>query len=90
MKLGQQKKDKIIEQILSYLYDRFPKFPFTSEIAKEIARDEEFIKRLLIELREKKLVISINKNAKGDLFSRRMRWKLSNKVYDLFYAKYPK
>ncbi|MBS3080364.1 hypothetical protein J4221_02750 [Candidatus Pacearchaeota archaeon] len=87
MKLSQEKKDRIAEQILSYLYQTFPKNPFTAEIAKEIARDEEFVKKLLFNLKGKNLVIPIKKNNKGDLFSRRIRWKLSNKVYEVFHSK---
>jgi len=87
MRISQEKKDKIIEQILSYLYHVFPKEPFTAEIAKEIARDEEFIKRILIELKEKSLVITIKKNKKGEPFSRRSKWRLTNKVYDVYHAK---
>ncbi|MEK6871548.1 MAG: hypothetical protein AABX16_01460 [Nanoarchaeota archaeon] len=87
MKISKAKKDKITEQILIYLYQVFPKYPFTAEIAKEIARDEEFIKRLLIELKEKNVVIDIKKNQKGHLFSRRIKWKLTNKVYELFHLK---
>jgi len=87
MRLSKEKKDKIIEQILSYIYLIFPKYPFTSEIAKEIARDEEFIKKLLLELKEKKLVIPIKKNNKGEIFSRRIKWRLSNNVYDIFHQK---
>ena len=87
MRLSQEKKDKIIEQILLYLYQSFPKNPFTAEIAREIARDEEFIKKLLFELKEKKLIISIDKDKNGITFSRRLKWKLSNKVYDLYHSK---
>jgi len=87
MRISQEKKDKIIEQILAYLYQIFPKNPFTAEIAREIARDEEFIKRILLELREKNLVIAIKRNKKGQSFSRRMRWKLSNKVYDIYHTR---
>ena len=63
MRLSQEKIDKITEQILSYLYSSFPKNPFTAEIAREIARDEEFIKKLLFDLRERKLIIVIRKNS---------------------------
>ena len=65
MKISQDKKDKIAEQILSFLFQIFPKQPFTAEIAKEIARDEEFVKRLLFELKEKTLIIPIRANSKG-------------------------
>ena len=87
MKLSQSKKDKIAEQILSFLYHSFPKQPFTAEIAREIARDEEFIKKLLFELKEKYLVIAIRKNSKGKVFTRRLKWRLANKVYDIYTEK---
>jgi len=87
MRLSQEKKDRITEQILSYLYHVFPKNPFTAEIAKEVARDEEFIKRLLFELKEKELILAIRKNKKGESFSRRIKWRLSRKVYDVYDSK---
>jgi len=87
MKISQSKKDKIAEQILHYLYRIFPTQPFTADIAREIARDEEFIKRLLFELKDKDIVISIKKNNKGEVFSRRIKWRLSNKVYEIYKSK---
>jgi len=87
MKLSKDKKDRISEQILSFLYHSFPNEPFTAEIAREVVRDEEFIKRILFELKEKNLVLAIRKNNKGDLFSRRLKWRLSNKVYDVYRSK---
>ena len=85
MKLSQEKKDKIIEQILAFLYHSFPKQPFTSEIAREIARDEEFFKRLLLEIKEKNLVTYVNKNKQGIIFTRRLKWRLTQKVYDVYH-----
>ena len=87
MRISQEKKDKIAEQVLSYLYHGFPEQPFTAEIAREIARDEEFVKRLLFELKEKQLVIPIRKNSKGKVFTRRLKWRLANKVYDIYTEK---
>lgn len=84
MRLSQDKKNRIIEQILSFLYNSFPKEPFTAEIAREVVRDEEFVKRILFELKEKNLVVSIMKNKKGEPFSRRLKWRLSNKVYEVY------
>jgi len=86
MQLSQDKKDKIAEQILSFLYHTFPNQPFTAEIAREIARDEEFIKRMLLDLKDKNLVVSIRKN-KNTTFSRRIKWRLSNKVYEAYKSK---
>lgn len=87
MKISQEKKNRIIEQIIYYIYQSFPKYPFTAEIAREIARDEEFIKKLLFELMDKNVVISIKKNNKGIFFSRKIRWKLSNQIYDIYHSK---
>ncbi len=84
MKLSKQKKDTIKEQILSHLYYIFPKSQFTAEIAREIARDEEFIKDLLFELKSQQLVINIKKNPKGVFYSRRIRWRLSSKAQQAY------
>ncbi len=84
MKISKIKKDKISEQILSHLYHNFPKSFFTAQIASEIARDEEFIKVLMLELLDKKLVSCIRKNPEGIVYSRRCRWSLSPKAYDAY------
>ena len=87
MKISQIKRDKISEQILSVLYYNFPQPMFTSKIAFEIARDEEFIKKLLFDLKDKKLIKEIKKNPKGKEYMRRSRWKMDENVYQK-YKKY--
>lgn len=82
--ISEQKKEKISEQILSHLYSIFPKQIFTSEIAKELARDEEFIKKLLTNLEKKELIKKINKNPQGLIYSKRIRWRISNKAYEIY------
>ena len=82
--ISEQKKEKISEQILHYLFGIFPKQVFTSEIARELARDEEFTKILLQELEKKQLIIKIDKNPEGIQYSRRLRWRISNKSYDIY------
>jgi uncharacterized protein YuzE len=89
MYISKEKKEKISEQILAYLYLTNPKPLFTSYIAKELARDEEFVKNLLIELKKKGLVIGINKNSKGKEYIKRSRWKLSDSAYLLYKQKQP-
>jgi len=84
MKLSKEKKEKIAEQVLSLLYHSFPKQLFTSEIAKEIARDEEFVKSLMFGLKEKSLVVEIKKNEDGRDFIRRIRWQLSGPAYQAY------
>ena len=84
MKLSREKKEKISEQILAFLFSQSPKAYFTSEIAKEMARDEEFIKGILIDLKNKKLLKEIKKNPKGAEYLRRSRWVLTDSVYDAY------
>jgi predicted transcriptional regulator with HTH domain len=77
-------KNKIKEQILYLLFSKFPKPLFTAEIAQELARDEEFIKKLLIELHKDSLLVKISKNSEGINYLRRIRWRISNKVHEAY------
>lgn len=87
MKISEEKKEKILEQILSYLYSISPKPAFTAHIAKEIARDEEFIKKLLKKLKKDDLIVEIKKNSHGKIYLKRSRWKLSDKTYNIYRSK---
>lgn len=84
MEISEKNKQKISEQILAHLYSIAPRAVFTVQIAGELARDEEFVKQLLINLKEKGLVIDINKNSKGTPYLKRIRWKLSDKAYSAY------
>ena len=84
MYISKEKKEKISEQILAYLYITNPKPHFYFSYCKEIARDEEFVKNLLKELKKKEFVVEITKNPQGKEYLKRSRWKLSEKAY-LFY-----
>lgn len=84
MKISNKKKEKISEQILGFLFSQSPKSFFTSHIAQEIARDEEFTKNLLLELKTKKLVKEIKKNLEGTNYLKRARWTLTDSVYKLY------
>jgi len=87
MKISLLKQEKICEQILLVLFINSPKPLFTSQIAQEIARDEEFVKSLLSSLKKKGLIIQINKNPSGKSYLKRSRWILSEKVYSLYKEK---
>ena len=84
MKVSQEKKEKISEQILAFLYSLSPKSTFTFHIAKELARDEEFVKGLLLNLKEKGLVVEIKKNPAGKVYLKRSRWGLSESAYSSY------
>ena len=87
MKISEIKKEKISEQILAYLFSMNPKPIFTSHIAHEIARDEEFVKKLLLQLKKKNLIVEIKKNSEGISYRKRSRWKLSDKIYSVYKEK---
>ena len=82
--ISQQKKQKISEQILYYLFSVSPQALFTAQIAREIARDEEFTKFLLEELKSKDIIVKVTKNKEGVDYLRRHRWRLSNQVYEAY------
>ncbi|MBT6995737.1 hypothetical protein HN865_01960 [Candidatus Woesearchaeota archaeon] len=82
--ISQVKQNKIKEQILFYLYAQFPKQPFTVDVAREIARDEEFTKRILQEMNVSSLVVKIERNSEGIKYQRRIRWRISNKAHQVY------
>lgn len=82
--ISHKTKDRIREQILAHLYTKTPEPQFTASIAQNLARDEEFIKALLLDLEKRKLVIKVTKNAQGSDFIRRQRWRLSNAAFEAY------
>lgn len=83
-KLSVQKIKKLKEEILTLLYHNDLKAMFTNEIASSIIRDEEFIKRLLTELKNDNLVIEVSKSKKGYEYSKWRRWSLSSKAREAY------
>lgn len=83
-KISEEKIKKIKETILAFLFHNSPKSFYTYNIAKEIARDEEFTKRLLLELLREGLVTKVEKNASGIKFLRREKWRLSSKAFKAY------
>jgi len=83
-KLGEKKIQKLKEQILSILYHNNFNPPFTSQIAEEVVRDEEFILKLLLILKKEGLIREINKNNDGKTYLARKKWILKNKVYEQY------
>ena len=83
-RISKEKQQKIKEEILSLLFDKSPKALYTYEVAKELIRDEEFVKRLLEELSHDKLIIKISKNKDGIDFLARRRWQLSHATYKAY------
>jgi len=83
-KISNEKENKIKEAILHLLFQESPKMLFTYHIAKELARDEEYIKKLLTELEKKGLVVSVKKSTNGKDYSKRIRWRISAQAYEAY------
>ncbi len=83
-KISDKKIKKLKEHILSILYDYHFNPPFTSKIAEDLIRDEEFTLRLLIELKKEGFIEEINKNTDGKKYLSRKRWILNSKIYDQY------
>ena len=84
MRLSEDKINRIKEEILSTMFRNSPKALFASDIAHNIIRDEEFTKKLLLELEEKNLISRVSKNNHGIDYTKRMRWRLTSPVYQAY------
>lgn len=84
MKISASKEEKIKENIIHLLFEQSPRALFTAAIASYLARDEEYIKRLLFQLEKKNFVIAVKKNPQGKDYKRRIRWLLNTKVYEAY------
>jgi len=85
-RISDKKIKKLKEHILSILYDNHFNPLFTSNIAEELIRDEEFTLRLLDELKKDGFIKEINKNTDGKKYLSRKKWILKSKIYDQYGA----
>ena len=83
-RLSSEKEAKIKSDILATLFQNSPKAIFTAEISRIIARDEEFVKRLLHNLFVDGLTSKVDKNPKGIKYLKRERWRLSSKAFKAY------
>ena len=83
-KISDKKVQRIKEEIISLLYDHPAKPLYTSHIAEEMIRDEEFILRLLKELKKEGFLDEISTNSNGKKFLSRRKWTLKSKVYSQY------
>lgn len=83
-RLSAEKIEKIKSDLLNILFEKSPRPLFTVELAREVARDEEFVKALLLELESKALVTKVSKNNRGKTYKRRLRWRLSHKAFEAY------
>jgi hypothetical protein len=82
--ISKKKEEKIKESIVTLLFNQSPRSLFTAHISQELARDEEFVKRLLEELEAKKLIVSVKKSSEGLDYKKRTRWRLSESAFKAY------
>lgn len=80
-KISSIKKEKIKEEILRIIYENYPNFAYTYQIADPLSRDDEFILDLLKDL-EKKDIVSCLKESSGNNIKR--KWGLKREVYEKY------
>jgi predicted transcriptional regulator len=71
---------RLQEQVLQNLYERFPVACSAQEVAADLVRDHELVRRLLRELHAKRLVSEV-REGKGGAFTAWRRWKLAPDVH---------
>jgi len=75
MKITKKRKEKYMEQIITLL--ELKQVPlWTLDISNEIGRDDEYVMKLMKELRNKGKVCEIRGNEKGIKYLQRRKWKI--------------
>lgn len=84
VKISEKNIKLLQDDILSILYDQPLRPMFTNEIAKELRRDNEFTKKILLDLKEKGVVEVVKKSSKGYDYITHMKWRITPKFLNIF------
>ncbi len=71
-RISKKNFERIASDVASALYSHYPVPLTTRAVAREVARDNEFTKRVLLFLESRKIVLSVKKD-----YERWVKWKLS-------------
>lgn len=82
VKLSSKTIQLLRDDILSILYDRPLEAMYTNQIAMELRRDKEFVKKLLLDMKKDGYVDEISKNKKGHSYQTRKRWRIPKTVLE--------
>jgi len=82
--ISKKKVDKIKEDVLSVLFEAGLRGMFTKQISDEIARNDEFVLKLLLDLEKQNIVKQIRNTKKGTQFIRRKQWTMTDKAYETY------
>ena len=74
---------RIAESALGVLYEKFPLPLSTTQVAAELARDNEFVLKVMLFLEKKGYAVRVGKGKLGDL-SRTVKWKISKQARETY------
>ena len=80
-KISQEKIERIKEEILRILYENYPRFMYTNDVADAVVRDNEFTLSLLKELKKNNLLRNIEES-KGIKIKR--KWALTKIAHEKY------
>ncbi len=76
-RISERTRHRIAEQVLGLLLDKYPIPLTTREVADELVRDKEFVKKILEMLRSQGFVRTFAKKT-GATYSRWLKWQLTD------------
>jgi len=80
-KISQGKTEKIKEEILLKLYENYPAFLYTYQVSDLMLRDDEFVLKLLNQLKEINLVTCLEESNGKKI---KKKWGLTPEVYSKY------
>ncbi len=79
--ISREKKDKLKEEILRIIYENYPGFLYTYQVAESLIRDDEFVLSLLKELKNNELLTCIEETTGNNI---KRKWGLKKEVYEKY------
>ena len=79
--ISREKKDKLKEEILRIIYENYPGFLYTYQVAESLIRDDEFVLSLLKELKSNELLTCIEETTGNNI---KRKWGLKKEVYEKY------
>ncbi len=79
--ISREKKDKLKEEILRIIYENYPRFLYTYQVAESLIRDDEFVLSLLKELKNNGLLTCIEETMGNNI---KRKWGLKKEVYEKY------
>jgi hypothetical protein len=80
-KVSQRNFQKIAEQALGALFEKYPQAVSTHQLALELGRDNEFVGKVLGFLHGKRYVALARVSASGRTYSTKKLWRLSEAAH---------